>query len=321
MDQQLEWNGDYKNEMRTDLFDQFNTTLPFKCCLMLPAATCLCVKEGIKNGKIDENTFIVAIERDGSKLTELEDTLKEIGIKNYKIFHKKLDQLYKTDIAPYTFDLVYLDACGQYTSAIRRVIRDVIFPRCIKNLNFAATFLAAQRHYYVAGEESSCEDEIQKQLVDKVVNQVTPYSTRCTTRTAVNLKEKLYAFVNDVCNSDLDISFSGWCRAYKQDNGKKGAMCTFLFNSKTELHKALSKENSSSIATDKHLFAVKQFKNELLELDERYKEAERKSSEARSACRRNKEKISKLYKDYYEEKIKDLPIALGNQETIALGYR
>ena len=35
----------------------------------------------------------------------------------------------------------------------------------------------------------------------------------------------------------------------------------------------------------------------------------------------NKEKISKLYKDYYEEKIKDLPIALGNQETIALGYR
>ena len=122
------WNTSAKAVIRKDMFKvakQFSkrSKMPTvsKCALMVPATTCLCVKAAIEAGRIDKDTHIVAIEKDGQFIDEIADTLRGLGFRNgVTIVNRCFLTIPKRYIVNNLqnkipkIDFVYLDLCGFY---------------------------------------------------------------------------------------------------------------------------------------------------------------------------------------------------------------
>ena len=228
----MEWNTPNKNAIRTDLFNNLVTDKPFECALMVPSEDCLCVKEGIKQGKINEDTEIVAIEKNGPSIPRLEKNLKKLGIKSFLVRQKRIEDLdLRYDFPHHKFDFVYLDSCGCYSCDIRKKLSDVIFPKCTDNANVAFTFVNRKAGPSASDRcdwDSHCNDKLQQVFIDSVIEKVTPKNPKYETK--INLKEILYTVVNDIRMTNLEKLWFSWARTYKRINVRCDPMATFLFN-------------------------------------------------------------------------------------------
>lgn len=113
----MNWNREYKQEIRHWLFKAFTGTQA-KCALMLPSHSCLCLKEGLAQGVLTPDTHIIAIEKDPNVLPNLRRNLRKL-FSSFEIIPKKIgsrkadEELKFADLSRMP-DFSWLDLCGQY---------------------------------------------------------------------------------------------------------------------------------------------------------------------------------------------------------------
>jgi len=156
-----------KNLIRTELFEMLkrnNGKKPFKKVMLLPAATMLCVKEGLRVGVFDHNTIIYAIDKDYQTCKQIEAGLQSLGFKNFVVIYRELKNTnptnwvnptedFLTNVNPYTrvyinnipFDMIYLDVCGLLTRDIQNWINDDLLPALSYDCEVCFTFQNTDR--------------------------------------------------------------------------------------------------------------------------------------------------------------------------------
>ena len=140
------WSTGPKNVIRTELMKQSRKKSgPAKTALMIPSHTCLCVEEALKQGVIDKNTLILAIEKDPEISLAMVDKLVQLGV-NYQLIHKDLCNI--RDFSEYgvdVFDFVYLDTCCHLSPRMQEWIENVL-PTCTNiHSQVAFTFINSDR--------------------------------------------------------------------------------------------------------------------------------------------------------------------------------
>ena len=132
------WNTSAKAVIRKDMFKvakQFSkrskTPTVSKCAFMVPAEDCLCVKAAMKDGRINQDTFIVAIEQESETVGKIEDSLRSLGIKRFDIMNRSFLTLSKRFIRNVAakvpeIDFMYLDFCGTYCPSILKSFRMMV---------------------------------------------------------------------------------------------------------------------------------------------------------------------------------------------------
>lgn len=137
------WNIKEKNTVRNLVCKK--TRSPYKHVLLLPGKSSLDIKALLKNGCIDKNTSILAVERDpeaGQKIHKyLENAVKSKKIKSFDIFPDELHRLPLN--GGENIDFMYLDTCGQLNAkvigwlATVSQLKDVFDPNCKIYLAFS----------------------------------------------------------------------------------------------------------------------------------------------------------------------------------------
>jgi hypothetical protein len=161
------WNTRAKDKIRRDMFEisrQFAQHTKrhkvYSCAMMVPAEDCLCIKAALKEGIIDTDTYIVAIEVDTITCQKIRETLRGLGFKNFRIINKFFSKISVEDfkLVP-PCDFVYLDLCGIYTANVYRTISYLKFHGAIdKDAPIALTAMLTDRTNFWNTEEPPTVD-------------------------------------------------------------------------------------------------------------------------------------------------------------------
>lgn len=136
-----EWNDDSKATLRPDLFRGCKKGA--KRALFMPSNTCYCLIEALKQGVITKTTQLVLIERERSRIKELEAKLHELGLTRYKILVKEMEDVTSEEMG--ILDFAYLDACGMLTRKVQCWIEDVLTQSVTFRSDLCFTFSNADR--------------------------------------------------------------------------------------------------------------------------------------------------------------------------------
>jgi len=105
------WNGEMKEAAR-NLAVRSDKKTPAKVYLGLPGSGCKCVREALKQGTIDADTFVVAVERDPATADLIETQLNGL-VKDYHLHRDVVNTLdLKEVLQGRKIDFAFLDLCG-----------------------------------------------------------------------------------------------------------------------------------------------------------------------------------------------------------------
>jgi len=152
------WNRKYKNAARTMAMTPDKGQNIAKLALMMPGKDCLCVREGLKTGLFDKDTFILAVEKDRNIALSIQRQLAKLNLK-FEVLNCQLHEIYWwTDgIAPWLalsgnscnlggkIDFAFLDFCGEIKKQNAYWLREnmhrfahdatIAFTTCLMNRN------------------------------------------------------------------------------------------------------------------------------------------------------------------------------------------
>jgi len=105
------WDGPGKQIARTAATAKKNDgQTPAKTALFLPGNSCSCVKSALAQGTIDENTYIIAVEKDEKTADVIESQLKTL-VNEYEI-HRGPITTFDPYGCDYEIDFAFFDFCG-----------------------------------------------------------------------------------------------------------------------------------------------------------------------------------------------------------------
>jgi len=150
------WSTGPKNVIRTELMRQAKKKSgPAKTALMIPAHSCLCVEEALKAGVIDQNTELVAVEKNEWTALDMAIRLDELGMKNVTIVRKDLCKIRSFDVE--VFDFVYIDTCCHLSPLMQFWISTVLPNHTNIHTQLACTFINSDRgNWYVDEDPTPC---------------------------------------------------------------------------------------------------------------------------------------------------------------------
>lgn len=152
------WNRKQKNVARTMAMTPSKGQKPVKLALMMPGKECLCVREGLKTGLFDKDTFILAVEKNRNVAWSIQKQLTELGLK-CEVFDCQLHEInWWTDVYYPWFalsdkscnpgkkiDFAFLDFCGEIKKQNAYWLREnmhrfahnatIAFTTCLMNRN------------------------------------------------------------------------------------------------------------------------------------------------------------------------------------------
>lgn len=136
---------------------------PVHNALMMPAGSCLCVKQALETGLFTEQTHVVAIEKLETEADKIKENLTKLGI-SHKVINKKLkdvtpDELQKAMRSPnrglgrtakkrkeeLKFDYVYLDVMNCPTLKLWNWLNQVLTQAIVWSTPVLTTLVAADR--------------------------------------------------------------------------------------------------------------------------------------------------------------------------------
>ena len=144
----MNWNGNEKKEMRDIALE--HTGKAVKTAIMFPSYSKKCVIEGLKNGKFDSNTFMIAVEKEAKYIETIHNFMRK-HFKNYYIHKGPLETL-NLDKVLFTgsifdekkIDYAFFDFCGNLTHKIAYWLNK--YTHCFKtNAKVVFTFYAKNR--------------------------------------------------------------------------------------------------------------------------------------------------------------------------------
>ena len=149
------WNNPEKRVIRQELFKIKKNKRVAKTALFLPSHSCHCIKEALKQGVVDKNTYIVAVERDRELIDRIRTTLDELGFVDYVVLHKDLEKVKTFPIPSRVFDFVYIDTCKGLTRPMQAWIKDVLSLWINYKTTACFTFINADRTGAILGTLTS----------------------------------------------------------------------------------------------------------------------------------------------------------------------
>jgi hypothetical protein len=144
------WTQDVKAEIRRQLMKSSkNGGFVAKVALMMPAQTCLCVKEALKFGIFDKSTFIIAIEKEKEAVPLIEKELKRLGFLNFVVIRKEMVNINEKYLLNFInfeeLDYVYLDLMGTPSNSNEKWFENVLSRFINFKTQVAVTFMNADR--------------------------------------------------------------------------------------------------------------------------------------------------------------------------------
>lgn len=156
----MAWNANKKRTVKKSitkgLFEYIKETNPnkvFKCYLCLPSTKATDVKEALRQGVIDENTKIIAIEHDYRYLSKMKAALTRLGFKAKsrvviyddlcKITTKRL-LLACEQLGVDKIDLCYIDTCNCLIRDLQHWIKNLVNDACTIDAVITTNVLAAR---------------------------------------------------------------------------------------------------------------------------------------------------------------------------------
>lgn len=140
------YSGPVKKEIRKKVIatKKRNTA---KIAVFMPAAECLCIREGLRQGTIDKNTLILAIDRDPQVCQQIRWTLFLLGFTKYQIYCGNLENsgYWLKQHGKGQIDYAFFDCCGECREAILEELA-VQYKLFKKGADVAFTFTAFTRH-------------------------------------------------------------------------------------------------------------------------------------------------------------------------------
>ena len=130
-------NRTIKKSITNALFGYLKDTNPnkvFKCYLCLPSTKAKDVKEALRQGVIDKNTKIIAIEKEHEHLRQMKVNLTRLGFgpKSRVVIHKDLCEIDEYDLELVCkrlgvdgVDLFYIDTCDCLIDCLQQWIKNV----------------------------------------------------------------------------------------------------------------------------------------------------------------------------------------------------
>ena len=149
------WDVEQKNAIRKELMKRCTKKKPANVALFLPAHSCLCVKEALNAGLIDQWTQIIAIERKADVAKEMEENLQKLGITNYTIIRKELVKVKLEELLQHgKIDFAYLDTCCHLSPIMQEWI-DKVYSQSVHGMTVSAfTFINSDRNQWYNNEET-----------------------------------------------------------------------------------------------------------------------------------------------------------------------
>lgn len=220
----MNWNTEAKARIRKDLFEvshdfsvATNQPTVSKCALMMPADTCLCVEAGLKQGRFNKNTFIIAIERDKKTTFKIARKLRKLGIKKYSIINQDFYKLEKSfsfieNNCP-EIDFTYLDLCGLYCNQVEYSFKRLYLYNILKpNIPVAYTAQLTDRVNMWANED--CPNHYKFSTIEKA---------------QANARKLTRHFLDNIVNYwNKQKYIVTYGRAYKNSIGRCSPMITFM---------------------------------------------------------------------------------------------
>jgi hypothetical protein len=121
---ETKWDIDGKQSIRRAVTKNYRTNEVAKEAGFLPAEHCLCIKEAMKNGTIDQGTKLFLFDRSEKVLLKAKAECYRLGFLKVEIFKgDALDSIeFLLDAKNFHPDFVFLDLCGQYSAKIQQVM-------------------------------------------------------------------------------------------------------------------------------------------------------------------------------------------------------
>jgi len=117
------WNGEMKEAARS-LAVRSDKKNPAKVYLGLPGSGCKCVREALKQGTIDADTFVIAVERDPETADLIETQLNGL-VKDYHLHRDTITTLnIDTVLQDRKVDFAFLDFCGSLYNELAQWLVD-----------------------------------------------------------------------------------------------------------------------------------------------------------------------------------------------------
>lgn len=220
----MDWNTEPKAHIRKDLFEvshEFSVTTNqptvSKCALMMPADTCLCVEAGLKQGRFNKDTFIIAVERDKETTFKIAENLKKLGIEKYAIINQDFYKLEKSfgfieNYCP-EIDFAYLDLCGLYCNQVEYSF-DKLYVNNILKLNIPVAYTAQLTDRVNMWANEDCTNHYKFSTIEKV---------------QANARKLTRHFLDNIVNHwNYDKYIVTYGRAYKNSTSRCSPMVTFM---------------------------------------------------------------------------------------------
>ena len=161
-----------------DRFEYIKETNPdkvFKCFLCLPSTKATDVKEALRQGVIDKNTKIVAIEHNYQYLRKLKIALTKLGFKHQSrvvicddLCNITSQRLLRAcnQLGVDSIDLCYIDTCSCLIRNLQRWIENIVANVCSEDAIVTTNVVAARATWdlqkyktkgnYIISNENSC---------------------------------------------------------------------------------------------------------------------------------------------------------------------
>lgn len=125
---ETKWDIDGKQSIRRVVTKNHRTNEVAKEAGFLPAEHCLCIKEALKNGTIDQGTKLFLFDRSEKVLVTAKKECHRLGFLKVEIFKgDALDSIeFLLDVKNFHPDFVFLDLCGQYSQRIQQVMNRLL---------------------------------------------------------------------------------------------------------------------------------------------------------------------------------------------------
>lgn len=140
----MSFNTKLKNCVRNHLFSMWKKRhrQPAKHYVCLPGSACLCIKHALNNGVIDKNTFISFAEKNHLHNQTIHRIIYKLGYKTNQVkSHTQLESL-KIERP---IDLMFLDACCEYTNGIDNWVISQVVPNLTRASLIGITYAAHAR--------------------------------------------------------------------------------------------------------------------------------------------------------------------------------
>lgn len=145
----MTWNLDNKNQIRQHIVKR-NYRIKAKAALFMPAESCLCVKEALKQRSINTATDMLIVDRDRATLYQAYENLLRLGWVDNKIFmycgnveDSQLSFFENSSglSSKRLLDFVYIDSCGELSNKMLAFIQRLSHLYINKNATLSFTFM------------------------------------------------------------------------------------------------------------------------------------------------------------------------------------